>query len=458
MQNKTVNKLQKIVSRNNGEIILLANTASKLSSFKCKRGHKFSIRAKSILSKGIWCKYCSNLKRIKKTERNLKRKVRDLKGSFLSELYEGTQGTYKFLCDKGHTFSLKGTDVLHRNLWCSLCKTASKKRKNYDKLALVAKNRGGVLLSTKFNLVADFYELRCDLGHEFSRRAIDIFNGKWCPDCSKYLTERLCREVMSSIFGCDFPSAAPSWLVSKKGQLQLDGFNAKGKIAFEYNGIQHYEFNPLYHKTIEDFTEQQKRDSLKKDLCKEHGILLVEIPTYRARNYRSIKAHVIEACEAAGISFSKKQRQANINLSKAYSSKDGDRIEALNALLKTLDGRLISYQGGKCFVACNKCKNEWCVSYATLINRKSWCRICSGNHKKDLRYIQKLAKNKNGLCLATEYTNMMTKVPWKCHVTDHPIWYAKSNSIKMGRWCPRCKADKASKRMTEVWRLKKQGL
>jgi hypothetical protein len=71
-----------------------------------------------------------------------------------------------------------------------------------------------------------------------------------------------------------FISCSPTFL----GRLQLDGYCKKYELAFEYNGIQHYTFQPFFHKTYEGFDSQLKRDYRKKELCKRYGLILMVVP------------------------------------------------------------------------------------------------------------------------------------------------------------------------------------
>lgn len=59
--------------------------------------------------------------------------------------------------------------------------------------------------------------------------------------------------------------------------LELDIYIPELKLAFEYNGIQHYEFKEFFHKTEEEFEAQQYRDRCKKKICKLKGITLIRI-------------------------------------------------------------------------------------------------------------------------------------------------------------------------------------
>jgi hypothetical protein len=49
-------------------------------------------------------------------------------------------------------------------------------------------------------------------------------------------------------------------------------------IIFEYDGIQHFEFNPYFHKTEEKFNSQIFRDKEKNLYCRKNNIKLVRIP------------------------------------------------------------------------------------------------------------------------------------------------------------------------------------
>jgi hypothetical protein len=58
----------------------------------------------------------------------------------------------------------------------------------------------------------------------------------------------------------------------------LDCYNAELNIAIEYNGQQHYNYTPHFHKSKDEFIKQQYRDEMKKMKCKEKGIILIIVP------------------------------------------------------------------------------------------------------------------------------------------------------------------------------------
>lgn len=91
-----------------------------------------------------------------------------------------------------------------------------------------------------------------------------------------------CRYVMEDIFKTSFNKARPDFLrntvTGGLHNLELDCFSSKLRIAVEYNGIQHYKYVPFFHKNKEAFLNQKYRDYMKRQLCKENRIILIEVP------------------------------------------------------------------------------------------------------------------------------------------------------------------------------------
>lgn len=89
-----------------------------------------------------------------------------------------------------------------------------------------------------------------------------------------------------------------SWLPSPKGSpLQLDRYYPELKLAFEFQGRQHYEFNPYMHKDRAAFEYLRKCDAKKKRICKERGITLIAIKYTKTIT----KDYLIKRLDQAGL-------------------------------------------------------------------------------------------------------------------------------------------------------------
>ena len=138
---------------------------------------------------------------------------------------------------------------------------------------------------------------QCEFGHEWevSYEGIRRSNN-WCPHC-KFKSEQATREIFEKLFNEKFPKVHLPFM----GRLELDGYCDKFNIAFEYQGIQHYEFNSFFHKSIQDFEKQKERDERKRKLCIQNNINLIEISCkYNYKNEEELIKYVRESIEEQG--------------------------------------------------------------------------------------------------------------------------------------------------------------
>lgn len=97
--------------------------------------------------------------------------------------------------------------------------------------------------------------------------------------------EERCRLIFEKIFQTPFRTCRPDWLKNPATgrNLELDGYSPVVRLAFEYDGAQHSQYNRYFHRGGPDeFLYQVKKDNYKDKLCKEHGITLVRIPHFVA--------------------------------------------------------------------------------------------------------------------------------------------------------------------------------
>jgi hypothetical protein len=115
-----------------------------------------------------------------------------------------------------------------------------------------------------------------------------------------------CRQFLEQYFKCAFPKRRPEFMVNpvtgSQFNLELDCFNEPLKLAVEYNGAQHYQYIPFFHKNHEAFYNQKYRDELKRMRCRELGITLIEVPHTEDKR---LEAYLEEQLQRHGFSRSK---------------------------------------------------------------------------------------------------------------------------------------------------------
>jgi len=85
--------------------------------------------------------------------------------------------------------------------------------------------------------------------------------------------------------GVRFSKARPSWLQNTSGKrMELDGYAPSLGLAFEYQGAQHYHYNPFFHENAEFFERRRACDERKRRLCRRQGIVLLEVPYHISRD------------------------------------------------------------------------------------------------------------------------------------------------------------------------------
>ena len=106
-------------------------------------------------------------------------------------------------------------------------------------------------------------------------------NGEW-NDKKESRGEAECRRILQKLFGVPFISQRPDFLrnpvTGGTFNLELDCYNSDLKLAVEYNGIQHYKYTPYFHRNYDHFTNQKYRDDMKRRMCRENGVYLIEVP------------------------------------------------------------------------------------------------------------------------------------------------------------------------------------
>ena len=112
----------------------------------------------------------------------------------------------------------------------------------------------------------------------------------------RWKSEELMYECVKKVFSKHevVHQHRPYFLHTRNGQMSYDVFVYGEKIAFEYQGKQHFE--PVeYFGGVEHFEEQRKRDELKLKLSEENGIVLIYVNYWEDISTDLIKSKVSDA-------------------------------------------------------------------------------------------------------------------------------------------------------------------
>lgn len=302
----------------------------------------------------------------------------------------------------------------------------------------LARARGGTCLSGKYVSAHTPLEWRCADGHTWWAKPMNVKNREqWCPRCRGGYGEETCRRFLEAVWQTTFRKSRPEWLLSPNGgRMELDGYNVPRRLAFEYQGPQHYGVDGFFIQDGEAFAYREACDEAKRKLCRGRGILLIEIPAFDEGSDPTeyLRAHVAAQLVAAG-------RTIPTPLATATARRVGSR-----GRLHDLQARA-SVRGGECLARVYvtsttampfRCAagHEWTTTPAS-IRAGSWCPTCAGRAPVTLEMMREHARERGGRCLSRSMQNIMTPLRWRC--AQGHTWTATGNSIRNSRsWCPSC--------------------
>jgi hypothetical protein len=177
-------------------------------------------------------------------------------------------------CAEGHVWRATKDNLAYHH-WCAECHGNAPH--TIEMMQELAKSKGGKCLSDTYSGLKGKLLWECKFGHQWEAIPNNVKNlGSWCRHCNANVGEELVRSALQEAFpGKDFDSTRREpWCEG----LELDGFNEELRLAFEYQGIQHYRRVLYFHPNEGDFEAQQSRDAIKRELCTENEYYLLEIP------------------------------------------------------------------------------------------------------------------------------------------------------------------------------------
>jgi len=376
-------KMRKCAISRRGELLsgIYKNALTKYR-WRCELGHEWEATWANVFHLESWCKICAyknpNKKRCGK-QGNIGKRVKfesivelvQKKGGRVispMEDYKNNKTKIKYECEKGHIFEAH-FNFVQQGGWCRTCRV---KVVTIEDLRQLAQKFGGELISEKYKGVMQKHDWKCSSDHVFQKTPNAVKRGEWCTFCGDKISERLCRATFEALFHKPFPTLRPKWLTSGKGRLELDGYNEELRIAFEYQGMQHYQ-QCYFSKTKDDLKKRQEADKRKKELCRLNNILLLEIPckipTLRIESYIKMLCIDNHLIDENHIDYHEPI------LKRAFSQTDLKRMQ-----------RLASLKGGRCispaYVHAHhplewECENghRW-QAKPNSIQQGGWCPEC----------------------------------------------------------------------------------
>ena len=301
-------------------------------------------------------------------------------GNCLSKEYINESSPLIWRCEKGHTWDAD-FQIIRQGGWCTQCLKREKICKDrLQEMKKIAVSKGGKCLSSEYIDMNHKLDWQCAEGHKWSVSPTPVFyHGTWCRICS----------------------------------YKKNGENARGNIQ-----------------------------TIRQIALKHNGKCLSE-------NYGTGKNKLNFVCSqghywATTPSMIKSGRWCKICANKKTGISQRISIEEYKKIAAGHGGKLLSEISFG-----NDVKLKWQCSeghqwYAKPngISRGIWCKICGHKKKADkirdnLDTFLKIATEKGGKCLSTEYIDCNSKLEFQCQ-HGHK-WKASPITIKnTDCWCSKC--------------------
>ncbi len=275
-------------------------------------------------------------------------------------------------------------------------------------------SKGGKIVSSEdeYNSILSRIKYICKDGHNRECTGASLRQGTWCRECQLSLNERTCRKIFEHLFKAPFYTSRHLKNPETNNNIELDGYNASLKIAFEYNGAQHYKKVGYWH-SDETFEAQCKRDVIKEKLCLENGIKLIVIP-YTVK-YEKLYEFIINK-------FTEHNFEKTIDYSiLAIESYKQSRLDDVREIIGKHGGILLTTNYIDSVTKIDfVCKNgHKFQSTVASIQQGFFCKKCTNDTMagKTVPKIEEFCKTFN-YELLSKYTRAKDKLSWKCTICN----------------------------------------
>jgi predicted lactoylglutathione lyase len=283
--------------------------------WQCNEGHSWEA-VYSNISQGSWCPRCAGSE--KKTIKDYYILAESRGFKFLSTEVNGVNNKYLWECVKGHQWNATRGSIKKGHGCPSCCGLTPK---NIEDVKKIAEDKGGKCLSNEIKNSKQMLKFQCDKKHVWNSNYNRLQQGNWCPFCAdKTYGEKLTRCCFEKMLRCDFKKIKPNWMRNHKTgrKLELDGYNEQMGIAFEHQGIQHEKHCPKSYQFYNP--EQLVRDEIKRQKCKERGIILIEVPEIGRRlKLKDVVPFLLSEFDKHNIAYPESAKSFQIDMKEFYA-------------------------------------------------------------------------------------------------------------------------------------------
>ena len=394
--------------------------------WRCAAGHEWSARTAAIVE-GRWCPACDRREPFREHRlEQLKAVAAGRGGACLDEVYFRKRHRMRWRCEHGHEWEASSDSVLRGN-WCPFC---SGRRTSVAALQALAAERGGEFLSTEVGRKIDPHRWRCAHGHEWSAAPSKIIEGTWCPTCAgrNTITLATLQELAHSRGGACLAQQYTS--VNQRVRWRCDAGHVWSATA-----------NSTRRGTWCPTCAGNSRGSLSRlrEVARERGGKCL------ASAYLNSRTPVPWCC-AEGHTWSAAPsnvvaggwcRECSYHTRRTRRPTLADLVarcrEQAGRVLLDLPDDAVVHGDTRATFQCVM-GHTWTTA-VHVIRSGHWCPECAGVARGGLEALQAIVAGRGGRCLATEYIDNRTPIPFEC--AEGHRWNARPFVIKR-TWCPQC--------------------
>ncbi len=427
-------------------------------NFRCKKhDYSFEQTSNNHLNSKHPCKFCLQESRRETFSDDIdifKNKIQAIFGDqfdFKNAIYINQRIPISLTCLKHNKIITKEPQVFLRGHGCDLCakekSSANFSWQTMNEINEFVSKLNGKLLSNSYLNNEYKLDFECNAGHKFQKSWSSVKNSlRWCPKCSpnKLIGETLARLILEHLLQLKLPSV----YIKEMEGLQLDGYNSKNRIAFEYQGYQHYTENSHFHTDEKRYNLQIDRDKHKKHLCKKNKITLIEIfefKTIRAGRIHLFVDQVKRRLDKLKIIYINEPFQ--LDLVDLYRGKKSELYEQAKKIVEKKKGSIQEFIGAesKHTYTCSIGHKTTNRVLSVIIKSNASCATCEALSKYET--LKKIIESKGGKLIDKKLKPKGFSETYKWICNNGHKRESKGQYLFNGYWCVECQKEAQKKQL-----------